>query len=402
MLIENTINPGRLSNFVGARRVGRTVSAWCEEGLVYKDAREYCARKVDAEAFALLRFYFAWGRQQMEDMVDVGGCDGAKIVPSGNPRFDPYRPELRAVFGDRVARIKQAYAPFVLVNTSFPFYSNYFGTEGMIERLKGFGGNGAELAAVRGRAEFQAKNFAAFEVMVAALAKRYPEHRIVVRPHPSESHDPWLALAGRLPNVAVRYEGNVAEWLLAADASIHNNCTTAIEAYLLGRLSVGYSTHRDEAYDLYLPSALSAEAATLEELLGLVEATLKGQEVSGTAASADRAAVARRYIANATGATACDAVLDKVQSVDLPEVPLSFSKTAAAHAEEAVRRSLRPLKRLLDAPQTAISRRYTDQKFACARLDELRAFLNVARRVTGRFSALQVVELQPDTFCIYR
>ena len=71
--------------------------------------------------------------------------------------------------------------------------------------------------------------------MVRVLSQQHRDHQIIIRPHPSESHDPWRQLAAELPNVSVVYEGNVAEWLLAAELLIHNNCTTGVEAYLLGR-----------------------------------------------------------------------------------------------------------------------------------------------------------------------
>ena len=76
------------------------------------------------------------------------------------------------------------------------------------------------------RAPFQEANFGKFIPMVRALSQQHRDHRIVIRPHPSESHDPWRRLAAELPNASVVYEGNVAEWLLAAELLIHNNCTT--------------------------------------------------------------------------------------------------------------------------------------------------------------------------------
>ena len=64
---------------------------------------------------------------------------------------------------------------------------------------------------------FQEANFGKFIPMLRALSQQHQDHQIVIRPHPSESHDPWRQLAIELPNVSVVYEGNVAEWLLAAE-----------------------------------------------------------------------------------------------------------------------------------------------------------------------------------------
>ena len=114
--------------------------------------------------------------------------------------------------------------------------------------------------------------------MVRALSHRHRDYQIIIRPHPSESHDPWQRLAAELPNVSVIYEGNVAEWLLAANLLIHNNCTTGVEAYLLGRAAIAYSAFRDEAYDLFLPNALSEEVFELDQLLDIAAKALSGAE----------------------------------------------------------------------------------------------------------------------------
>src|SRR3546814_6633752 len=56
------------------------------------------------------------------------------------------------------------------------------------------------------------------EMLVPRADALGPGRSIVVRPHPSESHEAWLAAAGGRANVHVLHEGTIIPWLLAAEA----------------------------------------------------------------------------------------------------------------------------------------------------------------------------------------
>lgn len=238
--------------------------------------------------------------------------------------------------------------------------------------------------------------------MVRVLSQQHRDHQIIIRPHPSESHDPWRQLAAELPNVSVVYEGNIAEWLLAAELLIHNNCTTGVEAYLLGTDTIAYSAFRDEAYDLFLPNALSEEVFELDQLLDAVSKTLSGNVINDSATQAKRADIAAYYIANLGDKTACRLILDALDTVELPEVSLSFSTSRWGEFPRAVRRRLRPLRQFGITGEAAAWRRYANQKFEFVRDFELVAFLRVAQQVTGRFADIRIAQLEESIFCIYQ
>ena len=404
MLIEKSIPPGRAADIMQARAAGRRVSAWCEEGLVYNNADEYGQRKVERAAYELLDLYFAWGLNQTADMVDKLGCDARKIIVAGNPRFDLHRPEFRSVFSSKAAAIKKAYGPFILITTNFAFYNNYIGPDATMARMRARGhAHSAEPGKETwSRVPFQEANFGKFIPMVRALSQQHRDHRIVIRPHPSESHDPWRRLAAELPNASVVYEGNVAEWLLAAELLIHNNCTTGVEAYLLGRKAIAYSAFRDSAYDLFLPNALSNEVFELDQVIDAASKTLSGEAINDNAAEAKRADIAAYYIANISDKTACRVILDALDTADLPEVSLSFSTGRLGEFQHAVRRRLRPWKQLGITSEAAAWQRYANQKFEVVRRLELLALLRRTQQVTGRFDHVKIAELGENMFCIYQ
>ena len=204
------------------------------------------------------------------------GCSRGKICVTGNPRFDVHRPDLRAVLADRAAQIRRQHGRYFLVNTKF---STFNGFAGSVKNVSGMRARGMlqteeHEAEAKGLEAFQGSIFAMFMQLIGELSRGYPDYAIVIRPHPSENHEPWRLKAATLPNVKVVYQGNVAEWILASEICIHNNCTTGVEAYMLGKPSVSYRPFQNPRYDLFLPNALSSEPNDLDQLLELVAARL--------------------------------------------------------------------------------------------------------------------------------
>jgi len=233
MLIDKSIAIGRLPHIHYSLKKGRRVSALCEEGLIYISPQEYGRRKIEMASFNLLDIFFSWGMNQTIDMIHKLGCNSARIVVSGNPRFDLLRTDMRDIFSKKANRIKTQYGPFILINTKFPLYNNYYGYKNIIEirRRRGRINTPEQERFEDDRMQYQRANYEKFMEIVDVLSHQFKNHDIIIRPHPSEKHDPWINKSRDRSNVKVVYDGNVAEWILASDLCIHHNCTTGIEAY---------------------------------------------------------------------------------------------------------------------------------------------------------------------------
>ena len=341
MLIEKNIAPGTSKKIALSLARGQKLGACCEEGLVYNNVEEYGRRKVERSTYDLLEVFFSWGRKHAEDMVALG-CNGGKIVRSGNPRFDLHRPELRQIFEERVEAIRAKYAPFILVNTKFSHYNGYYSPEAALAKMRQLGKiqTAEQEAEARGQIAFHQTGFVRFTELVEQLSRAFPHYTIVVRPHPSERHDTWRAKAATLPNVQAIFEGNVIEWILASEACVHNNCTTGVEAYLLGKTAISYRPVCDPQFDLYLPNALSAQAFDLESVIELVAAALRNEQISTNAEILARAEVARSFIENVEGKRACERFLDALERIDLPEEPLRASVSPLNEIKSAVKKEI--------------------------------------------------------------
>ena len=58
--------------------------------------------------------------------------------------------------------------------------------------------------------------------MVPEVGSKLPDRTLIVRPHPNERSEPWIAAAAGHDNIEVVHDGNVIPWLLAADVLLHN------------------------------------------------------------------------------------------------------------------------------------------------------------------------------------
>lgn len=246
-------------------RNGLKLAALDEEGLVYFDADTYRKLRIYPESMAMVDCFLAWGDDQIEAMLPAIGALSNRIKKTGNARFDLLRPELRGFYQDEVNMLRRKYGKNILINTNFSFFNT------LQEKLE----NAFSLCPIHeenpdffsGWKAAQGRVMASFVAMLPEIGKRFPEHTIIIRPHPTENMQPWHEIADVLPNAVVQREGNVVPWLLAADALVHWNCTTAVEAHLLGIPAIAYRKEKSEYYEQSLPNAASFHAFTLEELL---------------------------------------------------------------------------------------------------------------------------------------
>ena len=140
------------------------------------------------------------------------------------------------------------------------------------------------------------------------MKEKFPDHTIVVRPHPSENHNIWEQTVKDLSGCLVTGERNVLEWILASDVLIHTNCTTAVEAFLMGRRAIFYKPYPLGDYAQTLPNGVSLEAKDLDELIDMVGDVLNGSTVENS--DAEKRKFAQYYIEGCTGKLASEKVLD--------------------------------------------------------------------------------------------
>jgi hypothetical protein len=292
---------------------------------------------------------------------------------------------------------------FILVNTKFSAFNGAYSVEDAIAKkiLKGQITNEFEASEYRDYAAFHERGFALFTKLVDALSREFPQYKIVIRPHPSEQADKWRIVTSRLPNALVAGDGNVAEWLEAADVVIHNNCTTGIECFLLGKLPISYRPVRDERFDMLLPSLVSEDASTLEEVVKLVSYQLKNGNAR-VLDSPDRWEIVSRHIANFVGPPACPQIMDVLDTIALRKSPFEPYLSTPFESLARIIMQKRRIRRLAkEQPGVALRKSKELESRGELVATDLENFIRTASETLDRDCNIHVVKIRGDMLCVY-
>lgn len=299
------------------KRLGHRIVAWDEEALVVYSPEFYLKSRIDPECLGQADMLFAWGEANRTTWHSLPDLRRTPIHMTGNPRFDLLRPELRSLFDEEVARLRERFGRFVLVNSNFGKVNMYLPNQSLTAAAGGDMAPEEARAWDGSRVAYRRRLFLEFLAATRRLAENLPGHRIVVRPHPAESHAPWLAALARCSNAAVVHEGNVVPWILASEAMVHNGCTTAIEAAILGRLPIAYRPFASDLDDIPLTNDVSRQALSFAELERAVLAALEagGRAIGGEGRGSP---LLGRHVAALNGPMASERIVE-ILATDAPD-----------------------------------------------------------------------------------
>ncbi|MEX2649396.1 MAG: surface carbohydrate biosynthesis protein [Alphaproteobacteria bacterium] len=380
------------------RSLGHAIVAWDEEGLIFITPALYHRRRVHAATLAMVETYLAWGRQSGELIRTAPGYPGCPIELTGNPRIDLLRPELRALFAPEADELRARHGDFVLVNTNFGRLNHFNPALSLTPSAAGEASrrnlepDDPPLEVWRHRETIMH----AMEAMVPVLARALPDHRIVVRPHPSENHERWRRAGEGLANVAVVHEGPIAPWLMAARAVVHNGCTTGLEGRLLGRPVFAYRPDGHAGFDKDLPNRLSQEARSLDDLIAMLKVAVgNSRPVPLTPA---QGALLGDYIVALDGPLASDRIADALVAFAArrPLAPPPLGDRLAARASATARALIKRLNAL--RPGHKDSADFRDQRFPGVDLATVEARIQRLGALLGRFQGLRARVLADNVF----
>lgn len=331
--IAKSLLHGHRKLFRTARKLGHEIVAWDEDSLVHLPAATYYSRRLSPASLACVSQLFAWGEDNAELWRRYPELPtGIPIHVTGNPRNDLLRAEIQPYYQGEVDGIRRNHEDFILVNTNF----NHVNSFSPIRRLflasdtpdaplrPGRASRGMSREYAEGLRNHKQLIFEHFQEIIPALEKEFPDHSIIVRPHPVESHEVYQQIAQRCKRVLVSNKGNVVPWLMACKAVVLNGCTTSVEAYAMGVPAISYRAAVNETYDegfYRLPNLLSHQCFDFKELCQTLRNILDGK--LGAAEGDERKALANHHLAAMDGPLACERIVDVVEkmAVRLPQAP---------------------------------------------------------------------------------
>lgn len=410
LIFDKSISSNKEEHLREQHEQGYVLACIDEEGLVYFDDRTYATTRLSRETLSLTTCVCAWGDVQARVMRDYYPGYADRIVVTGNPRVDLWRPELRLLYAPSVEAIRSAHGPYILVPSNFGTYIHANGPNFIINQAKGMGhiSSPEDEALLLERLNHIGEIFRHFLVMLRRLSREYPDRKIVLRPHPADDHKEWTAITDTLPNVDVIWDGDVTPWILGSDVVIHNSCTTGVEAYLLGKPAISYMPVTNERVDMYLPNALSERVQDLDALVDAIAVVSRRD----SAEAANARIIANRHIAAEDGRLASQRIVDEFLRIDLPESDFVYRpiqenriRTAYIRSKARVKQSLHRLGLLrllpVGAKRATVTKTYMRQKYPGDSLEEVRETVASFREVLNRFSDVHVCELSSGVYCVY-
>ncbi|MDH4319694.1 MAG: hypothetical protein OEV64_15015, partial [Desulfobulbaceae bacterium] len=384
--------------FARFRRLGNKLVAWDEEGLVIQE-EQYIKSRFSVASFDQLEKFFAWGPTQAEVICREYPAAREKIINAGNPRFDMLRPEVRGFYAAGAEELRKEYGRIILFNTNFGFYNHFRGKVKAKEIFMKSSTHKGEQFIVDW-IDFQEDLFKHFVEMIPWLSSSFPKHSIVVRPHPSESIKGWENAVGGYENVKVVQRGSVLEWISASDLMIHSNCTTGIEAFLLGVPSIAYRPVLSEKYETKLPNDVSTNIYSFNELQDVVEdIIIKGNGKKYTE-SVTLKQTASRYISNIDGPLSCETIIAHVKGITPPQLSVVAQLVRGAQVIfDRINRLRHRYNHHRRGHRDHV--KYDEQKFPHLHREELDTCIHTFKEVLRRFGDVRVRDLGGTCFKIY-
>jgi surface carbohydrate biosynthesis protein len=368
------------------------VAAWDEEGLVYFDLTQLKGVRLGRDTLREVELFFAWGEAQLTDIQTAEPGIELPAVVTGNPRFDILRSEFRGYYTKAAEELRQRHGRILLINTGFPFANHFLSHDELRKnQLKypvpeGFFENWAKV---------QGEAMDSFRDLVPRLHDAFPEHAIILRPHPSENHQAWRDILKKYPRCLVTGDHAAVLWIAACDLLIHFDCTTGIEAFIMGVPSIAYRNVKTPGYCQPLPNTLSYRTGTAEETLALSRRIVSGEEPPGTLqADPERRAIAARHIAGLEGPVSSERILDALDRMDPHEGAwrLGRIRPALNHLIGSVQRGLHR------GPRWGVG--YVAQKFPGLSLQEVKDSAGRLAEASGRFRHVDIRLAAADCFYI--
>jgi surface carbohydrate biosynthesis protein len=359
------------------RKLGLVAIGWDEEGLIYLNRDIYLMRRVSVETLSLLQSVVTWGPQGAEDVAHRAKPLGLTPLALGNPRFDLLREELRDLYAGDVAAIRARHGNYVLINTNFSSFNPIISVHDLKARTtsRKHPPTEDEKSVFAKVLQHRKEVYVRFIEDLPRFVSLHPKLRFVLRAHPAENEDTWRTAFKDQPNVSVVREGPSIPWLIAADALIHNSCTTAVEAALIGLTPICYCPVESLQDESALPNPVSHRVYDFEQMARATQQSAAGALPLGPA----QRTVLDQHVAAASGALCCERVMDHLETLRLP-TPNAFVR-ATTMAFGLVRQMFKSGRR------GYITDRYLEKVFPILARDDVEARANqIARamKVAGR------------------
>jgi surface carbohydrate biosynthesis protein len=216
-----------------------------------------------------------WGPKQRDLIarhVPPEKQDMLKVT--GHPSFDLVSEKFVPMYKNR-SIIDEYGEGFILFNTNYGYFNHEMGCENYIRMLTSMKewqiyATDEYKKFIRDIYEQQEKLIHHTIDLIKDVAGEFPDKTIIVRPHPSENRSFYTSRLNGFDNVHVINKGNVRSWLASAGVVVHFDCTTGMEAMLMGVPVIQFRPTYNEGVTANLMVKIGHKAETRTEVLALL------------------------------------------------------------------------------------------------------------------------------------
>lgn len=209
--------------------------------------------------------YLFWGERLWSAFAEHSGLAPEQLQITGCPRYDICHPLWRKT-------LSYPRRGFFLINTNFNAVNPLLASGRNSDR-QALRSQGVQDSEIESRYRAARLVFDNLIPEMQRLAKRGPERRFVLRPHPFERVEYYRQAFSGCDNVTIDDSGDVMAVLSAAKGMLHVNCGTSVEATFLGVLPISIEYSNNDAARLLnpLPARISRQVHSSDELEDVLE-----------------------------------------------------------------------------------------------------------------------------------
>ena len=298
VVFNNMFGSAHVTRSKRFREMGIATAVLPTEGWApYDEVAMYFAGKfTDLSSVAL---HFVWSERVRRRMVELGTLPRERVVVSGVPRFDFYRPPLCDLFQSKAHFCREyelpAERPIVSLATNFSTAKFSQANQSFLEadwKNLGF----SELSRAGDPQGWARMEWQSREIMLGVMKEvihRFPELSFVIKPHPAEDVEIYHAFIRGLGGTNVRLVGGKYIWdlLNATDLHLSRGCTTGIEAWFLNKATVEIHFDPEDPW-FFEEIAAGSDVATDAASLG---AAIR-RHIGGSVVTAEQHTARQAYI----------------------------------------------------------------------------------------------------------
>ena len=363
------------------------ITALDEEATGYLSGPEsFAAPRLSEEALDVTKRWFCLSEPIRQDIMTRFPNHHDRFVTTGLARTDIWRPQFHPIYEDETNKLRAKYGKFILFNSNFATVIHARGdafTDNQMARNTKYYNDYTKNKKAHKKQEWA--NLDAYVEMLPKLADKFPDHKLIVRPHPADDVNFWKDSVGSHPNIEVIFEGNVTPWILASDCMVHHGCTTGIEAELMSKPHVMYAPSYDAHHESEIMQSFATIVKSEKDLFKVIGEMLKGSKKYGKKKKA-----LEKYYASLQGKLVCEKVVDEFEKFAEEGKPLSKWLSL-----------LRFLPRQLVAdywPRSKRAKAYSLQKWDGTSIEEVSTRLAAINKALGSKTGQSVKQVYPSLF----